>query len=177
MSAIMHEVNKPDYLPVEPSNIPEELQAISQWVCWKAVWVDGDDNKPGRWAKVPFHPNGFKVSVTTPGQWSEFSDVVAAYERSGGIFDGIGFVLTVDDPYTAIDLDKCIDTEGDCEKAVEGIIKHMNSYTEFSPSGTGIRIFIKGALPPGSRNRKGKIEVYNQGRYVTVTGQIIEGVE
>ncbi|MBV5330332.1 MAG: hypothetical protein JZU65_22330, partial [Chlorobium sp.] len=100
-----------------------------------------------------------------------FTEVIAAYEKGG--FDGVGFVLTKNDPFTALDLDKCIDADGNCDDQTEAIIKRLNSYTEISPSGTGTRIFIKGALPQGSRNRKGHIEIYSKDRYVTVTGHII----
>ena len=74
-------VTKPNYLTVNPANIPEDLKRFSQWVCWKAQWVKGTNGKPGRWAKVPCQPNGFKASVTNPEQWSIFSKVVAAYQR------------------------------------------------------------------------------------------------
>ena len=161
---------KPKYLTVNPANIPPELQKIPQWVTWKAQW------KKEGWAKVPHQSNGKPASVTNPDHWSDFENALATYQQSNGRLDGIGFVLTKNDPYTALDLDKCHDEEGNCTPTVEEIIKGLNSYTELSPSGTGIRIFIKGSLPPGSRNRKGKFEAYDQDRYVTVTGQIIRGV-
>jgi len=51
------------------------------------------------------------------------------------------------------------------------IIHKMNSYSEFSPSGEGIRIFVKGTLPDGVTGRKkGNIEIYQAVRYLTVTG-------
>jgi hypothetical protein len=53
------------------------------------------------------------------------------------------------------------------------IIRRLDTYTEVSPSGTGIRMFLRGALP-GTGRKKGKIEVYDQGRYLTVTGHSIE---
>lgn len=167
---------KPKYLEVIPANIPEELKRLSQWVCWKAQWVKGTAGKPGRWAKVPCQPNSHNASVTNPEQWSSFSEVIAVYQDLNSNFDGIGFVLAKDDPFTALDLDKCIDADGNSNEQAKTIIKQMGSYTENSPSGNGIRIFIKGHLPQSSRNRKGHYEVYSQDRYVTVTGHIIEGV-
>src|SRR5262249_50243063 len=69
-----------------------------------------------------------------------------------------------------VDLDHCFDpsTRQGEPWAVE-IIQKMQSYSEFSPSGEGIRIFIKGILPPGTR-KKGNIAIYTTGRYFTVTG-------
>jgi hypothetical protein len=43
-----------------------------------------------------------------------------------------------------------------------------------SPSGTGVKLFAEGQVPPGG-NRRGKIEFYSRGRYFTVTGQRLDG--
>lgn len=52
----------------------------------------------------------------------------------------------------------------------------MHSYSEVSPSGTGIRVFVRGKLPKGARaNHDAGIEVYDSGRYLTVTGHAIDG--
>jgi hypothetical protein len=87
--------------------------------------------------------------------------------------DGIGFQLGP--PYVGIDLDKCRNAEtGVIEPWAEEIIEKLNSYTEISPSGTGIHIWVKGALPKSGR-RKGRTEMYASGRYFTVTGRHLEG--
>jgi primase-polymerase (primpol)-like protein len=54
------------------------------------------------------------------------------------------------------------------------IIEMMGSYTEVSPSGTGVKIIIKGTLP-GNGIKKGNIEIYDKGRYFTITGWHLEG--
>ena len=54
------------------------------------------------------------------------------------------------------------------------IVVAMNSYTERSPSGHGLRIFLRGTLPPG-RRKAGDIEMYDGGRYLTLTGQHVPG--
>lgn len=155
----------PTPLPVIPANIPEPLKSCPQWVCWKYVWEEGKEGKQGKWTKPPFQPNGYKASKTNPLHYSEFTEVLAAYEEGG--FDGIGFVLTANDPFVAIDIDHCFDDNGLTAEAA-GIIKTMDSYTERSPSGEGIRIFVTGTI---SRNIHKAIEIYAHGSYVTVTGQ------
>lgn len=161
---------KPSFLKPIPANIPEALRAFPQWVNWRGEWVEGTNGKPGRWTKVPYQPNGYKADKTNPAHWSDFSEVIAAYEDSEGDFDGIGFVLTENDPFTALDLDHCV-TDGIIVDPVKDIIRQMNSYTEFSPSGHGIRIFVKGQL---ARNkRQDKAEVYSHRSYVSVTDHII----
>src|SRR5690606_29554285 len=52
------------------------------------------------------------------------------------------------------------------------IIKILDSYTEYSPSGTGVHILCKGIIPPKDR-RKGNIEMYSEGRFFTVTGKVL----
>ena len=76
-------------------------------------------------------------------------------------------MLTADDPFVAIDIDHCLNDSGITDEA-KAIIKTLDSYTEISPSGTGIRIFVKGTIP---RNIKKGIEIYSHDSYVTVTGQ------
>jgi len=96
---------------------------------------------------------------------------VATYQR--GAAAGIGFTVTEDDPYTGIDLDSCIDGAGEIATWAEKLVRRFNSYTEKTPSRTGLRILVKGKLPKG-RNRLGKIELYDQRRYFTVTGWHLE---
>src|SRR5262249_53638709 len=75
----------------------------------------------------------------------------------------------------AIDLDYCRDPEtGIIALWAQEIIHNINSYAEVSPSGEGVRIFLFGILPPTGR-KKGDYENYQTGRYVTVTGQHLEG--
>ena len=54
------------------------------------------------------------------------------------------------------------------------IVQQLDSYTEISPSGTGLRIFIRAKLPPKDR-KIGNFECYESGRYLTVTGHHVEG--
>lgn len=143
--------------PVAISNIPEELTALNQWVCWTPYY------KNNGWVKVPIDPNrGILAKVNDPSTWGPFAQACKRREEKG--LAGIGFVLQKQDPYCAFDLDDCRDDEGAHE-----LIKRLDSYTERSPSGQGYRIFIKGKLPNGGR-RKDKLEVYDDKRYVTVTG-------
>lgn len=153
---------RPISLRVEAVNIPEDLKWHKQWVCWRYEW------NGTKWTKPPFQPNGFKASKTNPDHYSDFLSVVSAYERGG--FDGIGFVLTAKDPFVAIDIDACLKGNEITEEAV-GIIQALNSYTERSPSGSGIRIFVMGIIPRNINNRTKKVEIYSNGSYVTVTGQ------
>ncbi len=96
--------------------------------------------------------------------------------------DGIGFVFSPDDPYCGIDLDHCRNLEtGETADWARAIIEAINSYTEISPSGDGVHILIRAAMPStGTHHKKpmadgGKIEIYDRGRYFTMTGNHLLG--
>jgi putative DNA primase/helicase len=88
---------------------------------------------------------------------------------------GVGFVFAEDDPFAGIDLDHCRDSEtGAVAPWAQKIVDALDSYTEVSPSGTGLHIFVKATLP-GRNNRKGPVEMYESRRYFTLTGNHLEG--
>ena len=93
-------------------------------------------------------------------------DAQAAYAT--GQFAGVGIVLTADMGIVGIDLDHCM-VDGQPEDEAQKIITALHSYTELSPSGTGIRIMLEGKLP-GAMRRRGTIELYENMRYLTLTG-------
>src|SRR5829696_4985307 len=149
-------------LLVKVEGIPEELGVRPQWVVWKAV---GD--KPD---KVPYSARtGRKASSTDLLTWGTFEEALQAYEN--GEYDGVGFVFSSADPYTGIDLDDCVDEDGEIALWATEIVRYFDSYTERSASGSGLHIIVRGNVP---NRRKGKIEVYSSKRFFTVTGHVVE---
>ena len=119
---------------------------------------------------MPFDPAGeYPASSTDSSTWGDFAEVLRTYFLGDCGIDGIGFVLTSDDGFVGIDLDHCV-SDGKISTWALKIIFELENYTEFSPSGSGVRIFLNGKLPPGGR-KHGPIEMYESGRYLTVTGQ------
>jgi hypothetical protein len=55
------------------------------------------------------------------------------------------------------------------------IIDELNSYTEVSQSGKGWHVIVKGNLPAG-RNRAGRVEMYDTGRFFVMTGKTATGI-
>lgn len=145
-----------------------ELAAADRWVCWLAI-----KQPSGRVDKQPISPvNGWRVDVASGRRrlfWS--LDRCWAFHRAGRA-DGVGRVLGEPD-LLAWDLDGCVDAEtGEVAPKAQTIVEILNSYTEVTPSGTGLRVFCRGRLPAGVDGRKTKgIEVYAARRYVTVTGR------
>jgi primase-polymerase (primpol)-like protein len=89
---------------------------------------------------------------------------------------GVGFMFHPDDGLAGADLDGCRDPEtGRIESWALEIVEELDSYTEASPTGTGLKMFVRGELPPG-RRRKGPIEMYDRGRFFTTTGHRLADV-
>lgn len=145
---------------------PAELAQRAQWVAWKLTPREGEP-KP---TKVPYDARtGRLASTTDRSTWASFEEA-AAFCAAHDWASGVGYVLSSDDPYVGVDLDACRDPQtGRLEPWARAIVKRLNSYTEISPSGTGLRIFVRGELPPHGR-RKGHIEIYSQARFLTITG-------
>ena len=146
----------------------QTMRELRQWVCWRS------EERNGRPTKIPYSPlTGKKASSTDPDTWASYSEAVAAYRERG--FDGIGFTFTRDDPFCGLDLDHCLVPEsGQLEAWAQEIVDELDSYTEISPSGTGVHILVRATLPDG-RNRKGPVEMYGHGRYFTMSGRHLAG--
>lgn len=157
-------------MSLRPKNIPQELKDLPQWVLWRY------EERDGKKAKVPYTTDGQRAKVNDPTTWASFAAVSAAYDSGG--FSGIGFVLTAEDPYTAIDLDDCVtdSAKKKLSQLAQKALSELQGYAEITPSGKGLRIIVKGKLPPGQRRTDG-IEIYDESRYITVTGNAVPGAQ
>jgi hypothetical protein len=118
------------------------------------------------------------ASSTDPATWSDYATAQAAVKRYG--LAGVGFVFTADDPFCGVDLDDCRNPQtGTIAPWAQAIIGKLDSYSEVSPSQTGIKVFLKGELPAGAKHNTphegGSVEMYGAGRYFTVTGKHVAG--
>lgn len=150
------------------TQLPAALQTYDQWVCWRTTTRDGTPTK------IPINPaTGTYASVTDPETWADY-ETAHDYATHEDV-DGLGFVFTTDDPYTGIDLDDARDPDTETiDEWVLDVILRLDSYTELSPSGTGYHILVEGSVPAGG-NRTGKLEIYDHGRYFTMTGAHVTG--
>jgi putative DNA primase/helicase len=137
--------------------VPEELRVFEQWVNWRL--------DTGR--KVPVNPATLgNAGVRWPNTWASFEKARESATRS---HLGIGFVLTADDPYTCVDLDKCVDKTGEVSEEIRAILTLLNGYVELSPSGSGLHIWVKSEIPINRRTVG--LEIYSSKRWITITGR------
>ena len=124
----------------------------------------------GHRGKHPVNPlNGYGAKANDPTTWGTLQEAWHAINKFH--CDGIGVELG--GGLCGIDLDHCIDDQGQISEQAREIITRMDSYTEISPSGIGIHILFTGKIPDGNRRRDG-LKMYSEGRYFTVTGNLYE---
>lgn len=151
--------------PLPRNEIPAiaELAQRRQWVCWRM------EKREGKPTKVPVQPTGLLAATDNQRTWSSYDECIDAASRNGW---GIGYVFAGD--VVGVDLDKCRDPlTGAIEDWAVEIMLRLRSYTEISPSGTGLHVLCTGAIPRDG-GRRGQIEVYTRGRFFCVTGQHVE---
>lgn len=152
-------------------NIPAELKQLPNWICWRGFPQPRPDD-PNHIGKTPINPKtGGNAQSNNPDTWTTFD---VAFKASSQ-YTGIGFMFG-NSPYFGVDIDG---VEEDIREYIDGgsgivaeFVHGLQSYTELSPSGKGIHILCKGSLPKGGR-RRGNVEMYDSGRFFTVTGNSI----
>jgi hypothetical protein len=166
----------PESISPHYDSFPAELRARPIWLVWKYEL----NAKKTDWTKVPHiaEPGGGGAKSNDPSTWRSFEQAVRIGQKASGI--GLCFV----EDYCGIDLDCCRDKDtGVIAPWAQKIVDHLHSYTELSPSGTGLHIIVRltQELPAGGRKWGGKdkgweIGVYDRTspRYFCVTGRILE---
>lgn len=152
--------------------IPRQMIDAPRWILWR---LETRNDQP---TKVPYDAKTLAHAKTNdPTTWCDY-DTAATVLRSGGGFTGLGFVLG--DGFAGVDLDGCLDGNGNYLPWASTIVRKLNSYTETSPSGTGVKVFIRATLEKGHKKLLGSpvdsgkapgIEIYGKGRYFAVTGE------
>jgi hypothetical protein len=148
----------------EVERIPTAMRAAHRWVCWRP------DQRDGKWTKVPVNARTLNLAKSNdPTTWSTFDDAVRAATADPEL--GIGFMLG--DGWLGVDLDGVVDpaTGKITDPEVEAWLATTASYVETTPSKTGLHVIFEGVtIPAWSQNRRGFVEVYDDKRFFTVTG-------
>jgi primase-polymerase (primpol)-like protein len=163
-----------DCLPPAFDVIPDELTS-HPWGVWIAEPRKG---QPGKFNKAPRNPiTGVKVGSDKPELFGTFKQAKKAYET--GRYTGVGVLLT-GNGVIGVDIDDAENTfraMPEVKRWVATAIEH-GVYCEKSPSNTGLRLFMYGStLPVGKMRKHGKLEIYDDKRFLTVTGHVVKGVK
>ena len=166
----MTEQQTPVVVPPVWDNIPAELAGRQQWLLWKYEW----DEKRSSWLKVPYYPAGGRRAGDQGTDRDRMRlavlDVVRRVFERGG-WSGIGFAFLPDDGLIGIDIDKQFDAEtGEMSARCRGIVEAFNTYTEVSPSGKGLHLYVLGKTQTAKSNDIG-VEMFCDKQYFTVTGR------
>lgn len=116
-----------------------ELDQLPRWVAWRM------EDRGGEPAKVPHSPRSGKAQANNPATWGTRS-AAEARAKGLGVPGQVGVMLGELDAARAlggVDLDTCRDAEtGELEPWAVEVIDALDSYTEVSPSGTGVKVFF-----------------------------------
>jgi len=178
----------PEVLAVQYNNVPRRLRDYLHWVGWHYEHRP-DQTKP--WAKVPIQlhkhnlTNGSvrRASVNKGHTWVAWETAKDTLQQvkagNGSEIKGLGFCIGTS-PIVGVDLDNCRDAKtGAIDEWAAEIIHDLDTYTEVSPSGTGLRLLCFGELPETGGRRKyrhGPVEMYDRttNRFLTITGHRVE---
>ncbi len=158
----------PATLPVLTAGIPRDMKELNQWAAWR--W----EKRSGKWTKPPINPaTGGYARNNDPDTWGSFEAALRRMRKDR--LPGAGFMFHPKDGLAGVDLDSCRDRKsGKIESWALEIVEELDSYAEVSPSKTGLKVFVRGELPPG-RRRMGSIEMYDRGRFFATTGCRLAG--
>lgn len=162
----MMPAEQPTPIPLRAGEIPAAMAREPRWVGWRYV------SRSGKWTKTPITPaTGRLADSTDPATWGTIEAALAAVKRFG--LAGVGFMLG--DGWAGVDLDNSYNPRTrTLAPWARGDVEALASYTEVSPSGRGVKVFVRGRLPEG-RRRTGNYELYDGDRFFTVTGHRLDG--
>ena len=149
-------------------DIPAELRERKIWMLWLSE----------NGTKIPYRTGGSRGSSTDTQAWTSF-EMACKQEH---LYTGIA--LAINYPYCGIDLDGCLDADGQLADWAAEIVEAFQglAYCEVSPSGTGLKLITRARKPEGSRcvakmgEGKCQVEIYDQGRFWAMTGNVWQGL-
>lgn len=163
-------------LGVLRANVPEEMRALPNWCVFRTKW-NAEKGKKDKFIISP--TDGKWAKSTDPATWTDFETAMHYAEENN--CEGLSFALD-GSGISCIDLDHSVERDGTLSANAEKLTKEIpETYTETSVSGNGIHIFVKDdILAKGKyRNRavtdSGEIEVYDAGRFISMTGAVRSG--
>lgn len=152
-----------------------------RFCCWRKERRNGTDTK------VPYTPtSGNRARSNDVKTFRPFEQALTAYNNSQNTkhpYSGLG--ICVDRNIGAIDIDHCLDADGNLNDVATAVLGAFNDcYFEVSPSGSGLRGFFQlsqdfkyDMAVYYTKNSRYGLEIYLPGytsRFVTVTGNVFQ---
>jgi len=156
---------------------PDNLRSTGHFCLWRR------EERGGRSTKVPYTVTGMRASVSHPEDFATYKEARAVLDRRPDKYSGLGIGLFGD--LVGIDIDHCVEPDGQLTPLAREVIDRIGSYAELSPSNTGVHILCRApGLIYGSdylaKNSDIGLEIYVAGqtsRYLTFTGERLNDLD
>lgn len=153
------------------TSVPSELRTLPAWLLW--CYLPATDGKKPR--KVPYYATNKQARHGAQGTSDDRSQLVTFKEAAKVAGDGygLGIAMLPEWNLVGLDFDNCV-TDGVVRPDVEALL--AGTYAEFSPSGTGVRAFMRGEVPD-KKSRKAEgvygFETFHSKGFLTITGNML----
>ncbi len=132
------------------------------------------ETRKGKTTKLPYSIDGRLASSTDEKTWAD-------YEIAYAVSKQVGIVFTPAQNLLGIDIDHCLQNNEivhEQKESIEKLLALADTYTEISPSGEGLHLFLSLESPLAlSSNKRSPFEAYTSGRYFTVTANAYRGAK
>lgn len=148
------------------------FESSPRWIVWRY------DNG----SKVPLNKNNRFAEGDQIKHGAPLDEVLERVRKDSKLGPGFIFTSTIQPLMGGVDLDGCRNPDtGEIDDWAKRWISRLNSYTEISPSKTGLKIYLKNVSPvlgnhtllmsrDNKYHKQPQIEIYSDGRYFAVTG-------
>jgi hypothetical protein len=162
--------------------IPKQLIDRKQWLVWR-LEKDAERPEKTKLLKVPYYVDGGKRSGDQGDERDRrrlavYAAALKAHPPEGREVGcgGLGFAFLPGDGLFGVDLDNVIDEDGVIDRNAVEIVKRCESFTEISPSGRGLHIYLAHPADVAPEiNKSGDVDIYCGAQYFTVTGNHYAG--
>lgn len=158
--------------------LPETLKNKPIWALWRL------EEQNGRTTKIPYQVNGRRASHSNPATWTTYQNAVNTLNRRPEFFHGVSSAMSKQYRTIFIDIDHCIDAEGHFDDRAKDILDafvddngDLTTFVEVSQSGTGLHLILIGDIPRSFKNSRHNVEMYDDKRFVAMTGKAFSARE
>jgi putative DNA primase/helicase len=158
---------------------PKSLKELPIWVLWRL------EDRKGKRTKVPYQINGRRASATDPATWTTFDKALQTGRQHTDLYRGVGAVMSTRYRTIFIDIDHCLNPlTGNFDDRAEDILSafmdddgNLTTFAEVSQSGTGLHLIVIGDIPRSFKNSQKNVEMYDNGRFIAMTGRAFSACE